>query len=164
MTIRAGNVKKKENPRKALSAIMMVAIMLFSTQMYSFQDFEKYDEDESVWGDVAKRTAFQQFHQADGPMAGGSQGQPAAENPFMREHFMNPSYHDPMSVYGKVSAPSALNLDSSYGFFLEETNAEDAKAPEPVKLDHSKQLEANFAMVEQSVKLLRTSFPPLFPA
>ena len=49
MTIRAGNVKKKENPRKALSAIMMVAIMLFSTQMYSFQDFEKYDEDESVW-------------------------------------------------------------------------------------------------------------------
>ncbi len=125
MTIRAGNVKKKENPRKALSAIMMVAIMLFSTQMYSFQDFEKYDEDESVWGDVAKRTAFQQFHQADGPMAGGSQGQPAAENPFMREHFMNPSYHDPMSVYGKVSDPSALNLDSSYGFFLEETNAED---------------------------------------
>ena len=28
MTIRAGNVKKKENPRKALSAIMMVAIRL----------------------------------------------------------------------------------------------------------------------------------------
>ena len=54
MKVRAGNMEKEENPRKALSAIMMVAIMLFSTQMYSFQDFEKYDEEESVWGDVAK--------------------------------------------------------------------------------------------------------------
>ena len=125
MTVGTDNGNKKGEPRKAFSAVMMVAIMLFSTQMYSFQDFEKYDEEESVWGDVAKRTAFQQIGQAEGPMPGGSQGQPAAENPFQHEHFLNPSYHDPMSVYGQVSDPSALNLDSSYGFFLEETNAED---------------------------------------
>ena len=113
MTVGTDNGNKKREPRKALSAIMMVAIMLFSTQMYSFQDFEKYDEEESVWGDVAKRTAFQQIGQAEGPMPGGSQGQPAAENPFLHEQFLNPSYHDPMSIYGKVSDPSALNLDLS---------------------------------------------------
>ena len=37
-----------------------------------------------------------------------------------------------------------------------ETTTEEAKAPEPLQLDYSEQLKANFAMVEQSVKILRT--------
>ena len=37
-----------------------------------------------------------------------------------------------------------------------ETTTEEAKAPEPLQLDYSEQLKTNFAMVEQSVKILRT--------
>merc|ERR1719265_1952530 len=35
-----------------------------------------------------------------------------------------------------------------------ETTTEEAKAPEPLQLDYSEQLKTNFAMVEQSVKIL----------
>ena len=34
-------------------------------------------------------------------------------------------YHDPLSMYGKISDPAALAIDPSYGFLLEETDTED---------------------------------------
>ena len=107
------------------SAIAMVVLMLLSSQMYSLMDFERDDPDESVWGAVPQRTAYQQMNQASGPMAGGSQGQPAAEFSFYEARFTDPSYHDPATIYGQVSDPAALALDPGYGFFLEETRTED---------------------------------------
>ena len=103
----------------------MVVLMLLSSQMYSLMDFERDDPDESVWGAVPQRTAYQQMNQASGPMAGGSQGQPAAEFSFFEASFTDPSYHDPATIYGQVSDPAALALDPGYGFFLEETRTED---------------------------------------
>ena len=58
-------------------------------------------------------------------MAESNEVQPGAENPFAHPAFNDPMYHDPLSVYGKVSDPSALALDPSYGFLLEETDTED---------------------------------------
>ena len=103
----------------------MVLLMLMSTQMYNFQDFERDDPEESDWGTVPQRTAYQQMNQASGPMSGGTQGQPASEFVFNQISFTDPSFHDPASFFGKVSDPAALNLDPGYGFFLEETQTED---------------------------------------
>ena len=61
------------NRRKSNSAIAMVLLMLMSTQMYNFQDFERDDPEESDWGAVPQRTAYQQMNQASGPVSGGTQ-------------------------------------------------------------------------------------------
>ena len=114
-----------EGSRKSIIAGLMVFIMLFSTQMYSFQDFEPYNDEESEWGPVTQRTAFQQLDTANGPMAENNEMQPGAENPFSHPAFNDPMYHDPLSIYGKVSDPAALAIDPSYGFLLEETDTED---------------------------------------
>ena len=107
------------------SAIAVVMLMLLSSQMYNLLNFEDEDPEESVWGVVPHRTAYQQMNQASGPMSGDSQGQPATEFSFNQVSFTDPSYHDPASFYGQVSNPAALNLDAGYGFFLEETQTED---------------------------------------
>ena len=119
-----GNISL-EGSRKSIVAGLMVFIMLFSTQMYSFQDFEPYQEEESSWGPVLQRTAFQQIDIANGPMAESNEIQPGGENPFSHPAFTDPMYHDPLAVYGKVSDATALAIDSSYGFLLEETDTED---------------------------------------
>ncbi|SVC45659.1 uncharacterized protein METZ01_LOCUS298513, partial [marine metagenome] len=103
----------------------MVMLMLLSSQMYNLLNFKTEDPDESVWGAVPHRTAYQQMNQASGPMSGDTQGQPAAGFAFDQVSFTDPSYHDPASYYGQVSNPAALNLDPGYGFFLEETQTED---------------------------------------
>jgi len=74
---------------------------------------------------VIKRTAFQQIDVADGPMSENNEMQPGAENPFSHPAFSDPMYHDPLSMYGKISDPAALAIDPSYGFLLEETDTED---------------------------------------
>ncbi|GIS92258.1 MAG: hypothetical protein CM1200mP21_05530 [Candidatus Poseidoniales archaeon] len=107
------------------SAIAMVALMLLSSQMYSVQDFEQDDPEESVWGPVTQRTAYQQMNQASGPVAGDGQSQPATSFDYSQTAFSDPMYHDPASIIGWVSDPAALALDPGYGFFLEETNTED---------------------------------------
>ena len=114
-----------EGSKKSVVAVLMVFIMLFSTQMYSFQDFEPYSGEESEFGPVIKRTAFQQIDVSNGPMAEYNEIQPGAENPFSHPAFTDPMYHDPLSVYGKVSDSAALAIDPSYGFMLEETDTED---------------------------------------
>ncbi|HIC49996.1 MAG TPA: hypothetical protein EYP01_00885, partial [Candidatus Poseidoniales archaeon] len=111
--------------RKNNSAIAMVLLMLMSAQLYSFQDFERDDPEESEWGAVPQRTAYQQMNQASGPMSGDSQGQPAAGFAWDQVSFTDPRYHDPASFFGKVSDPSILNLDAGYGFFLEQTRTQD---------------------------------------
>ena len=87
-----------EGSRKSIVAGLMVFIMLFSTQMYSFQDFEPYDDEESDWGPVVQRTAFQQIDTANGPMAESNEIQPGAENPFSHPAFTDPFYHDPLAI------------------------------------------------------------------
>ena len=114
-----------EGSKKSVVAVLMVFIMLFSTQMYSFQDFEPYSGEESEFGPVIKRTAFQQIDVSNGPMAEYNEIQPGAEHPFSHPAFTDPMYHDPLSVYGKVSDSAALAIDPSYGFMLEETDTED---------------------------------------
>ena len=114
-----------EGSKKSVVAVLMVFIMLFSTQMYSFQDFEPYSGEESGFNPVIKRTAFQQIDVSNGPMAEYNEIQPGAEHPFSHPAFTDPMYHDPLSVYGKVSDSAALAIDPSYGFMLEETDTED---------------------------------------
>ena len=114
-----------EQRKSRNAAIAMVALMLLSSQMYSFQNFEQDDPEESVWGPVAQRTAYQQMNQAAGPVAGEGQNQPAASFDYSQVAFTDLMYNDPASVYGWVSDPAALALDPGYGFFLEETKTED---------------------------------------
>ena len=52
------------------TAIAVVVLMLLSSQMYNLLNFEAEDPDESVWGAVPHRTAYQQMNQASGPMSG----------------------------------------------------------------------------------------------
>ena len=111
--------------RKALTAVMLVGIMLFSTQMYSFQDFETYDEKSSVVGDAQDREPFQQSGQAEWPPSDISQPTGVQQHFFNHPAFTDPSFHDQMSYYGKVSDPSALMMQPEYAFFLEETDADD---------------------------------------
>ena len=58
-----------EGSKKSIVAGVMVFIMLFSTQMYSFQDFEPYSDEASEWCPVLRRPAFQQIDVANGPMS-----------------------------------------------------------------------------------------------
>ncbi|MFL2959830.1 MAG: hypothetical protein ACJZ5P_07310 [Candidatus Thalassarchaeaceae archaeon] len=117
--------KLSRNNRKALTAVMLVGIMLFSTQMYSFQDFETYDEKSSIRGESSDREPFQQSGQAQWPSNEISQPTQAHQQFFNHPAFTDPSFHDQMSYYGKVSDPSALMMQPEYSFFLEETDAED---------------------------------------
>ena len=117
--------KLSHNNRKALTAVMLVGIMLFSTQMYSFQDFETYDEKSSIRGESSDREPFQQSGQAQWPSNEISQPTQAHQQFFNHPAFTDPSFHDQMSYYGKVSDPSALMMQPEYSFFLEETDAED---------------------------------------
>ena len=80
------------------SAIAMVVLMLLSSQMYNFQNFEKEDPEESVWGPVAQRTAYQQMNQASGPVAGEGETQPAAGFNYAQSPFTDPMFHDPASM------------------------------------------------------------------
>ena len=116
---------RMEQRKSRNSAIALVALLLLSSQMYSLQNFEQDDPEESIWGPVAQRTAYQQMNQASGPVAGEDQSQPATAFDFNQASFTDPMYHDPASVYGWVSNPAALALDPGYGFFLEETKTQD---------------------------------------
>ena len=108
-----------------LPAIFMVALMMLSTQLLMFLEEDDEGTTETGLKKIPKRTAYQQLNQLSGPAQGTNHNQPAATNPFQEAAFQDPFYHDPASYYGKISDVSALGLDSSYGFFLEETNTED---------------------------------------
>jgi plastocyanin len=114
------------NTKKGITAVLMVFLMLFSTQMYSLQDFDSYEEVNDVeWEPTEKRTSYQQINTASGPVTGDGVSNPAAQNSFNDPTFTDPFYNDPMAVYGKISDRDALALDPSYGFFLEETDTKD---------------------------------------
>ena len=108
-----------------LPAIFMVALMMLSTQLLVLMGGDDESTTESGLDTIPKRTAYQQLNQLSGPVQGTNQNQPAATNPFQEAAFQDPFYHDPASYYGKISDMSALALDPSYGFFLEETNTDD---------------------------------------
>ena len=57
---------------------MMVALMLLSTQMYNFIGVDQTEANLETIEETPARTAYQQFHQAEGASAGTTQGQPAA--------------------------------------------------------------------------------------
>ena len=82
-----------EQRKSRNAAIAMVALMLLSSQMYSFQNFEQDDPEESVWGPVAQRTAYQQMNQAAGPVAGEGQNQPAASFDYSQVAFTDLMYN-----------------------------------------------------------------------
>ena len=110
--------------KRILPAISLVALMLLSTQLMVMQDSGDSPEEPETT-DLPKRTAYQQLEQFSAPVQGDGQNQPASTNPFLEAYFRDPFYNDPASYYGKVSDPTALALDPSYGFFLEETNTDD---------------------------------------
>ena len=117
-----GNLER--DTKRIMPAILMISLMLMSTQLLvlldSGENIEQADTPE-----ISKRSAYQQLEQLSGPVQGEGQNQPASTNPFSEAPFRDPFYHDPASMYGKVSDPSALALDPMYGFYLEETNTED---------------------------------------
>ena len=108
-----------------LSAISMAVLMLMSTQLLVLMGNDDEGSTQPNIDVVPKRTAYQQLNQHSGPTQGENHNQPAATNPFQEPAFQDPFYYDPASLYGKVSDVSALTLDPSYGFFLEETNTDD---------------------------------------
>ena len=114
-----------ETRKKSGSALLMVALMLMSTQMYNFMEFDEVEAQIAEPGDSRDRAAFQQFYQEGGPTSGDTQGQMGALVDFSHPAFSDPSWVDPASYQGKITDPSALLLDPGYGFFLEETNTED---------------------------------------
>ena len=117
--------KEERNTNKRIvPAISIIAIMLLSTQL-SILPESGDPQERTRTDDTPKRTAYQQIEHAGGPVQGESQSQPATTNPFQSAAFHDPFYNDPAAIYGKVSDTSALALDPSYGFFLEETNTED---------------------------------------
>ena len=102
-----GSETMKEQRKSRNAAMALVALMLLSSQMYSLQNFEQDDPEESVWGPVAQRTAYQQMNQASGPVAGEGQAQTAAAFNYYQTPYSDPKYHDPAAIYGWVSDPSA---------------------------------------------------------
>ena len=109
--------------KKTLSAIFLVSIMVFSTQMYSFQDFDN-ETDLVNEKDSPNKTLFQQSTLPSEEPNGQSlesQNMDFLDHPMFSDIF----YHDPASIYGKISDPSALALNPSYEFYLEETNTDD---------------------------------------
>mgnify|MGYP001214008221 FL=1 len=111
--------------KKSGPAILMVALMLMSTQMYSFMEFDTIEPERNEKSVVVERSPYQQFYQESGPIAGATQGLPAAMPDYTHPAFMDPTWNDPASMYGKISDPSVLLNNPGYGFFLEETNTED---------------------------------------
>jgi len=116
--------KVRNTNKRILPAISIIALMLLSTQLSIL--LESGDATESTGTeDKPKRTTYQQLEQIGGPVQGENQNQPATTNSFQAAAFQDPFYNDPAAIYGRVSDPSALALDPSYGFFLEETNTDD---------------------------------------
>ena len=54
----------RENRKKSGSALMMVVLMLMSTQMYSFIGVEEERTNLETVEETPARTAYQQFYQA----------------------------------------------------------------------------------------------------
>ena len=111
-----------DRSRKAFISVFMVGIMLFSTQMYSFQDFETYDEKHnekhtSSLTEPSDSGTYQQGGQAEWPQSDANQGPQSPIDSFNHPAFNDPSYHDPLSYYGKVADPSALIRQPGYSFF-----------------------------------------------
>tara|TARA_B100000029_G_scaffold505613_2_gene586599 strand:- start:966 stop:8855 length:7890 start_codon:yes stop_codon:yes gene_type:complete len=117
-----GNLER--DTKRIMPAILMISLMLMSTQLLVLLDSGENIEQTDT-SEISKRSAYQQLEQLSGPVQGEGQNQPASTNPFSEAPFRDPFYHDPASMYGKVSDPSALALDPMYGFYLEETNTED---------------------------------------
>jgi len=125
VVVRTGSKNKTSNSGKkqTLSALILVSIMIFSTQMYTFQNFDT-DQNLSEREISPNKTTIQQSSEnSDEP--NGQQSQSQEFNPFNHPIFSNPSYHDPASYYGKVSDISALTAFPGYEFYLEETNTDD---------------------------------------
>ena len=110
--------------KRVMPAISLVALMILSTQLMIFEKTEEHVENEENTA-LPQRTAYPQLGQITPPVQGDGHNQPAATNQFQLAAFQNPFFNDPAAIYGKVSDPSALGLDPSYGFFLEETNTDD---------------------------------------
>ena len=115
----------RENRKKSTSALMMVVLMLLSTQMYNFIGAEEAETSLEGPEETPARTAYQQFYQSGGASAGETQGQPASTADFQHPAFSDANWVDPASYQGKISDPSILLTDPGYGFHLEETNTED---------------------------------------
>ena len=115
----------RENRKKSGSALMMVVLMLMSTQMYNFMGVEEEKTSLETAEEAPARTAYQQFYQAEGQTTGATQGQPAVMGNFDHEAFTDPSWVDPASYQGKITDPSVLLTNPGYGFLLEQTNTED---------------------------------------
>ena len=97
--------------------------MMLSTQLKIFEKTsDPVEEEESI--EPSKRNCIPPNGAGSAPVQGDGQYQPATTNPFQNPAF-SPFYNDAASIYGKVSDLSALGLDPSYGFFLEETNTDD---------------------------------------
>ncbi len=111
--------------KKSSTAILMVMLLVLSTQMYNFLDREESSQNLADVGEASARTAYQQFYQSEGQTAGATQGQPATEMAYNHPAFTDPRWVDPASYSGKISDPSVLLTNPGYGFFLEETNTED---------------------------------------
>ena len=116
--------EEREINKRIMPAISIIALMLLSTQLSIMPNSDDSPE-RTRTDDTPMRTAYQQLEQLGGPVQGESPSQPATTNQFQAAAFHDPFYNDPAAIYGKVSDTSALALDPSYGFFLEETNTED---------------------------------------
>ena len=115
----------RENRKKSGSALMMVVLMIMSTQMYNFIGLDENSTNLEVSEDKPARTAYQQFYQAEGATIGTTQGHPVAMVDFDHAAYNDAGWVDYASYQGKISDPSVLLSDPGYGFFLEETNTDD---------------------------------------
>ena len=115
---------EKSTKKTALIAISLVSLMVLSTQLSILNDGKEETENQKQV-EITKRTAFQQIEQISGVNQVENQIQSVQSIPFFHSPFLDPFYNDPAAIYGKVSDASALTLDPSYGFFLEETNTDD---------------------------------------
>ena len=64
----------RENRKKSGSALMMIVLMLMSTQMYNFIGVEEEPTNLETVEETPSRTAYQQFYQAEGQTTGATQG------------------------------------------------------------------------------------------
>jgi len=123
--VRTRSIDKKNNgsTKKSFSALILVSIMIFSTQMYTFQDF---DTDSNLSNDdpIPNKTVIQQLVLSS-EEPNGQQTQSPNVGPFDHVMFSDPFYHDPASYYGQISDPSALYANQGYQLYLEETNTDD---------------------------------------
>jgi hypothetical protein len=81
--------------KQTISALILVSIMIFSTQMYTFQNFDS-ETNLSDSEKLPNKTIIQQsLLPSDEP--NGQESQPFEFNPFDHAIFNDPSYHDPAS-------------------------------------------------------------------